>query len=122
MSTKIYKNEGLTLEVREDERAIDVSWIGKSTAREPGTFLSPILTDVLKQSKAANAAISMDFRQLEYMNSSTITPVIRMLNEAKRGDTRVAILYQDKLRWQELSFSALRIFQTDDKRIEIRGV
>ncbi len=55
------------------------------------------------------------------MNSSTITPVIRLLHEAKRGGARVTILYKQTLRWQELSFSALTIFQTDDERIQIRG-
>ncbi len=122
MSTKIHRSDGLTLEVRPGERATEIVWIGKSTAREPGTFITPILNEVLKESEGERRAIVMDFRQLEYMNSSTITPIIRMLNEAKRGTATISVLYQAKARWQELSFSALTIFQTDDKRIEIRGL
>ena len=63
----------------------------------------------------------LDFQALEYMNSSTITPVIRVLNEAKKGQGRLLVLYKKAAKWQELSFSALTIFETDDKRIEIRG-
>lgn len=122
MSTKIYENAGLKLEVHDLEDAIEIVWTGKSTARDPGTFITPILTELMQESRSAGRVISMDFRRLEYMNSSTITPVIRVLNEAKRGTAKVLILYEGKLRWQELSFSALSIFKTDDKRIEIRGV
>jgi len=122
MSTKIYESGALKLEVQDLEHAIEIVWLGKSTARDPGTFITPILTELLQESRSAARTISMDFRRLEYMNSSTITPVIRMLNEAKRGSAKVLILYESKSRWQELSFSALTIFQTEDKRIEIRGV
>lgn len=121
MSIKIYENAGLKLEVHELEDAVEIIWIGKSTAREPGAFITPILTALLQESQTNNRTISMDFRRLEYMNSSTITPVIRILNEAKRGSAKVLIVYDGKSRWQGLSFSALAIFQTEDKRIEIRG-
>ena len=64
---------------------------------------------------------AMDFRKLEYMNSSTITPIIKVLDRAKRGKNHITVIYDKTLKWQELSFSAMEIFQTKDKRIEIKG-
>jgi len=55
------------------------------------------------------------------MNSSTITPIIKILERAKRGSTHVTVLYDKSLKWQDLIFSALTIFTTKDKRVEIRG-
>ncbi len=112
-----FQHGELKLEVRETT----VTLFGRSTAREPGSFLGPILTNVFKQAIAAGKALVLDFRKLEYMNSSTITPVIRLLHEAKKGTGKVTITYDGKSRWQDLSFSALTIFATEDKRIEIRG-
>ncbi len=121
-TAKTYASGDLKLEVRSGESAIEVAWLGRSTARDPSSFLGPILTDALRQAGAAGQGVVLDFRRLEYMNSSTITPVIRLLHEAKRGTARVKILFKQTSRWQELSFSALTIFQTDDERIQIRGV
>ena len=56
------------------------------------------------------------------MNSSTITPLIKILERAKRGTSHVTVLYDKSLHWQDLTFSALEIFKTDDKRVDIKGV
>jgi hypothetical protein len=122
MNTKVYSNKELQLEVRHDHDAVRIVWTGRSTARDPVAFIGPVLAEVLARTADAGTPIVLDFRGLEYMNSSTITPVIRILHEAKKGKNRVTVLYQRAAKWQELSFSALTIFETDDKRIEIRGI
>ena len=62
----------------------------------------------------------MDFRTLEYLNSSTITPVIRVLEMAKRGTVSLSIIYDASLKWQALSFSALYLFQSLDGRVVVK--
>ncbi len=122
MATQIHASGDLRLEITEDEHLIRVVWSGRSTARDPSAFLAPILTRALRDAMANARPLQLDFRKLEYMNSSSITPVIRILHEARRNTGRVTILFMAATRWQELSFSALAIFQTPDLHIEIRGV
>ena len=55
------------------------------------------------------------------MNSSSITPIIKILERAKNSMVHICVLYNNTLKWQELIFSALEIFQTKDARIDIRG-
>jgi hypothetical protein len=117
-----YTNKHLTIEVIEHEAAIDVKWAGKSIEREPGKFISPILVKVLEMAGAMNKRITMDFQSLTYMNSSTITPIIKILERAKNGMTRITILYRKTLKWQELNFSALEVFKTNDNRVEIKAL
>jgi hypothetical protein len=117
-----YTSKHLSIEVVENETTIDVKWVGKSIDREPSKFISPILVKVLDMAAAMNKRITMDFQKLAYMNSSTITPVIKILDRAKNGMTRVTILYRKSLKWQELNFSALEVFKTDDNRVEIKGL
>ena len=121
MNTKTYANKELLLEVRHQDDAIKVAWAGRSTARDPVAFIGPVLSEALLRSAEGDKKLVLDFQALEYMNSSTITPVIRVLHEAKKGKSRVLVLYKKAAKWQELSFSALTIFETDDDRIEIRG-
>jgi hypothetical protein len=122
MNGKVYSNRELSLDVRHDDKAVTVVWAGRSTARDPMTFIGPILAEARKASADAGSPLVLDFRALEYMNSSTITPIIRLLREAGKGTGRVVVLYKQAAKWQDLSFSALTIFATEDKRIEIRGV
>ena len=112
----------LRIELQENSDSIFVFWTGKSVDRNPGKFITPILVDLLRRSNDLKKRIILDFQKLDYMNSSTITPIIKILERAKRGKTQVSVLYKKILKWQDLSFSALEIFQTKDKRVEIKGL
>ena len=119
---KQYTNNLLTIEVAEQDTSIDVKWAGKSIDREPAKFISPILVQILKSASEMNKRIVMDFQNLKYMNSSTITPIIKILDRAQKGMTKITILYCKSTKWQELNFTALEIFNTDDNRLEIKGL
>lgn len=117
-----FQQHALKLELREEEAEISVTWSGRSTGREPGTFIVPVLTRAVELGRTQNKPVVLDFQRMAYMNSSTITPLIRMLGKALRTLSAVRIVYKKELKWQELSFTALEVFQTPDQRIEIRGV
>ncbi len=119
--SETYTQRMLTIEVAEGDDSINAVWRGKSIDREPGKFITPILAQMVKTSSATHKKVTLDFRELAYMNSSTITPVIKILERAKRGSTSITVLYDKSLKWQDLIFSALTIFKTKDKRVEIRG-
>lgn len=112
----------LKIELEEKISSINISWSGKSIDREPGKFITPILVNAVMRSSGLNKRIVLDFRELDYMNSSSITPVIRILERAKRGRTQIRVVYRKSLKWQDLSFSALKIFKTKDGRVEIKGL
>jgi hypothetical protein len=120
-SKEIHRSETLSIEVEDAGDGVKVVWHGSSTARDPGRFILPILTRALERSSSSDKPVVLDFRSVEYLNSSTITPVIRILEQARRGSARVLLLYRKDLRWQELNFTALEVFRTEDRRIEIRG-
>ncbi|XDD51649.1 hypothetical protein AB3N59_07930 [Leptospira sp. WS92.C1] len=120
-NSQIFTEDQLQLEVVDGED-IEVRWLGKSVQRNPSQFIIPALSDVIKRGVEENKAIVWDFRQLEYMNSSTITPVIKTLEMVKKGSGRVKLIYNKTKKWQDLSFSALRIFETKDGRIQVIGL
>lgn len=118
----IYNNNLLKVEVKEKGDSIVAKWTGKSVDRNPSKFITPLLADILERSNGVTNKIILDFQELDYMNSSTITPIIKILERAKRSRVRLVVKYNKLLKWQDLSFSALKIFQTKDKRVEIRGL
>ena len=121
-NTMLFTSDLLKIEVREGDDQIELHWWGKSILRKPSSFITPILVDALQKGGSENKRIVLDFSELDYMNSSTVTPIIKILERAKRGENQVTVLYKKSLKWQDLSFSALEIFQTKDKRVEIKGL
>jgi anti-anti-sigma regulatory factor len=107
----------LTLDVSESTDDLIVRWTGTSSDRDPGKFLAPLFQQVLA---AANTrCVVMDFSQLEYMNSSTFTPLVRLLVEARQAEKRLRLEYSKERKWQALSFVALKSFETPDGRITL---
>lgn len=119
--TEKYTNDSLIISVKEENDHIVMHWSGKSIDRKPSLFLTPLLINILKRSIEHDKRMIMDFCDIEYMNSSTITPIIKILERAKRSKVGVTVEYLNSLKWQELIFSALEIFQTKDERILING-
>ena len=126
-NTESFVSDLLKIEVEENNDSIISKWTGKSINRNPGKFITPILVNILKKSSDRNKRIILDFRELNYMNSSTITPIIKVLERAKRGSIKVTVLYEKNLKWQDLSFTALEIFTNQSmtktpRQLPSRGV
>jgi hypothetical protein len=111
----------LTLEVRPGADELRVAWSGKSADREPGRFLVPALSALLGEARTASSRLVLDFSALDYMNSSTFTPVVKILDEARRGGVPITLEYSVAKKWQSLSFSALRTFETPDGSVVVAG-
>lgn len=111
----------LTLELAEAQGELRVTWRGKSSDREPSRFLVPVLTAALESARNAGLPLVLDFRELDYMNSSTFTPLVKALDESRRLAVPIVLEYSLARRWQALSFSALRTFETLDGRIKVHG-
>jgi hypothetical protein len=121
-NAQVFSNDQLQIELTNEDESVTVRFLGKSILRDPNDFVMPILLRTLAEANKDGKRIVMDFRDLSYMNSSTLTPVIKILERARVGEGRITVAYRKSLKWQDISFSALVIFQTADHRIEIQGV
>lgn len=111
----------LTLEALAGPGELRVVWRGRSDDREPARFLGPVLAELVEACRKASARLSLDFTGLEYMNSSTFTPIVKALGDARRWRVPIALEYAQQKSWQALSFSALRTFETADGSVAVLG-
>ena len=104
---------------------LSVSLISEYNSRDIRCEFDKKFNFVWKDIEFINSQLSsfaiFNNRDIEYMNSSTITPIIKILERAKRSKVGVTVEYLAQLKWQDLIFSALEIFQTKDQRILIHG-
>jgi hypothetical protein len=113
----------LTIEVAENGTppAIAMTWRGKSNDRFPRRTLGPFFTRVLDDAQARRLPVEMHFSTLEHFNSSTITSVIELIQEARSKSVRLVIHYDGKVTWQKVTFEALRVFVKNDGLLELRA-
>ncbi|MFL5318892.1 MAG: hypothetical protein ACJ790_04490 [Myxococcaceae bacterium] len=87
---------------------IRLDWMGKSNARDPQKLLSPFFERVLNRAVLESRLVELHFEKLEYFNSSTMAALIQLINAAQEKKIRLDLVYDQKLRWQTLSFDALK--------------
>lgn len=105
---------------------IRADFTGKSNGRDPGKVLKPWFDSVLAGAAHKSATVVLHFDKLEYFNSSTIAALIQMLNAAQDKKVPLVLVYDGKLRWQTLSFEALkraiRPFESGGTAVTIKSV
>ncbi len=111
----------LVLEAHAAPGELRVVWSGRSVERDPARFLGPLLAELVETCRTAGARLRMDFTRLELMNSSTFTPIVKVIDQARKAGVVIALEYAQAKKWQALSFSALRTFETSDGSVAVLG-
>lgn len=118
---EIFTHDTLRIDITETEQEVRLEWRGKSNDRQPERVLAPLMLHSLERCADGARELVLDFQAVEYMNSSTFTPLVKMLEQATRGLQRVRLEYSGARKWQSLSFSALRAFETADGRVSVHA-
>ena len=90
--------------------AIELNWLGRSNDRYPDKLLTPYWNTALVEAAERAVPIELHFQKLQHFNSSTITVIIQFIQEARRRGARLVVVYDQALKWQKLSFDAMRVF------------
>jgi len=92
---------------------IQLLWMGRSNDRDPALALQPYFSQVLASASAGHVPVELHFERLEHFNSSTITSIIKLVEDARRGGVKLTVLYDKDVRWQRMSLEPLRVFAND---------
>ncbi|HEX8792790.1 MAG TPA: hypothetical protein VF765_17715 [Polyangiaceae bacterium] len=101
--------------------ALVLKWRGKSTDRMASKLLGPFLGAALDRARTLGVPLEMHFEELDYLNSSTVTALIQLVQDARNKSVRLAIVFDSRVRWQRLTFDALKVFVTGDGAFELRA-
>ena len=122
MTQTQFREGGLEVDVVESGPVVRMAWRGRSLSRRPAEFLGPLLSQALELALQARKPLQIEFQQLLYMNSSTLTPLLRLLEEAKERGGEVIVQYARNLKWQATNFTALEALHARDAGIRVCGV
>jgi hypothetical protein len=112
----------LRIDLVEDKGLLRCDWRGRSVEREADLTLRPYFDSLLARAQEQDATLEMHFEELDYFNSSTIGALITFIQKARRQKVNLRLVYAGTIKWQSLSFDALRMFERGDRLFELRAV
>jgi hypothetical protein len=93
---------------REEPRLLSALLTGKSASRDAGRELQPVFERLLATSKEEGRTLVLHFERLDYFNSSTIAALVQFIRTAQQAGVSLVVRYDAALKWQAMSFEALR--------------
>lgn len=115
-----FTSGNLTIDhVRATPTAWRIEWAGRSDERNPGEALRPWLTELLQAARLAHASLELRFERLDYFNSSTVSVLLDFVEQARRNAIPLRFVYSPLVRWQRLSFEALRVMASFNPGLEV---
>ena len=93
---------------REATNLLRVQLTGKSSSRDAGRELQPVFERLLSTAREEGRTLVFHFEKLDYFNSSTIAGLVQFIRTAQAGGVGLIVRYDAKLKWQAMSFDALR--------------
>ena len=118
-----YQTDDLSLriEVVESTQNIKMIFYGKSKARSPEDFLNAIILEVINKARPEQKDIILDFYNLEFINSATVAPIIKLWAKLKSAGIRLIIEYNGNLKWQKTSFMAFSVFEKESELFKLHA-
>jgi hypothetical protein len=113
-----FEKDGLTIVARKRSSAWHVSWLGASDSRNPSDFLRPVAARMIQAMRGSR--ITIDLSALEYMNSSTVSPIISMLKELDAHGIETRVLFSDA-DWQQTHLRCMRAITRVLKHVTVAG-
>lgn len=100
-----YELADLVIEVLSTPKEAKMVWRGASDTRRPSTLLEPVFKDVVRQ--LGSRRLIIDFRELDFMNSSTVSPIITLLKTLNQDGIETHVIFGNE-EWQQVHMRCIR--------------
>lgn len=119
-ANKSFESGGLSIRVDVQATRVKLVWTGQSVARDPTLVLKPFFEGLARYT-GKTRDLEIDFRDLEYMNSSTLKPILTFVQAANSDYRAVHVRYDSQKNWQRLSFKLLQALAATWANVKIEG-
>jgi len=96
-----------------------MTWLGTSDYRDPAKYLNPYFDSIIQE--LAKKDVIIDFYEFKYMNSSTVTSIIYLVELLNSKGIKTVINYKASSKWQSASFKAIKTLSEDMDYIKVEG-
>jgi hypothetical protein len=99
MSECVYERDGFVFSVEQAGETATVVWRGVCDDRVPSRFVSPLIDEWAEKLKHCD--VTVDLRQLEYMNSAMVMELINLVKRLDENGKPVTVRFLN-VEWQRV--------------------
>lgn len=115
-----FDNGSLQIVLNKRGKYLTMSWIGQSDAKKPQELLTPYLDSLIDGLDETH--LTIEFDRLEYMNSSTVPPIVQLLKKLDTKGIKTVVKYDMQANWQRASFKGLEAMAMMLENVRVEGV
>ena len=97
----------LTITIEDNNSEIIMKWDGVSRDKNPATKLVPFFNDFL--TTIEDRKVIIDLTQVMRVNSSTILPIIYLIQSLEEMECETQCCIDKKSHWQDAAFKAIEV-------------
>ena len=112
----------LSIEVGGTAEGLELIWRGASNSRNPGEALRAYFTVAVAEASVRRAKLDLHFEHLIQFNSSTVSVLLHLVDEAAAAGVAMTYFYDGAQRWQAHNFESIALLKRDVKNFSVRKV
>ncbi len=112
----------LSIEVGGTPEGLTLTWRGSSNSRNPGEALRAYFKVALAEASTRRARLELRFEHLIQFNSSTVSFLLHLVDEAVAQGVSMTYCYDGGQRWQAHNFESIALLKGDAKGFSVRKV
>ena len=112
----------LKIDVGSNPNGLELIWSGASNSRNPGEGLRAYFKVALAEAASRRARLDMHFEDLIQFNSSTVSVLLNLVEEAAALGVSLVYFYDGAQRWQAHNFESIALLKRDVKGFSVRKV
>lgn len=112
----------LAVEPKTTKNQLILHFKGAIHSAAPEDFLGPYLDRAVEEARSGGLQLVCDFRELEYMNSASIPPLIHLLRRMAEMKLSGEFIYDAKRKVQTASFRALDVIARKSEFTSVKGI
>ena len=117
---KTFEHGYLIIDINQSAKRIMITWRGVSEARDPASFLTAILDELVTATQGRS--VEVDFRSLEFMNSSTLALVMIFIKSLNAHTIPTVLLFDVSVDWQRINYQCMKIISRSLKSLQVEAV
>lgn len=112
----------LSIEVGGTAEGLELTWRGSSNSRNPGEALRAYFKVALAEASTRRAKLDLHFENLIQFNSSTVSVLFNLVDEAVAQGVSMTFFYDGAQRWQAHNFESIALLKRDSKGFSVKKV
>lgn len=112
----------LSIDVGGTPEGLELTWRGSSNSRNPGEVLRAYFKVALAEASTRRAKLDLHFEHLIQFNSSTVSVLLHLVDEAAAQGVTMTYFYDGGLRWQAHNFESISLLKRDVKNFSVKKV